>query len=239
MSGHWYEYLQLWRIFFPPKKLDYAMAHALEQYNPDILALIEVDIGSFRAKRDEAVFFKEQLHMRSYVEKIKYGEKWLSLFHHIPILSKQANALISRYALKNVKYHVLHEGTKRVVIEATVECPQRITLLLAHLSLGKKTRSRQIEELKKIVNAIDNEVILMGDFNTFNGSLEIIKLLEETKLDYKYLLDTKILTQPSFHPSRCLDYVLYSKGIQVEQYRTLNIHFSDHLPLCVDFKYTN
>jgi endonuclease/exonuclease/phosphatase family metal-dependent hydrolase len=237
MSGHWYEYLKLWRTLFPPKRLDYEMAHALKSYDPDIVALVEVDTGSFRSKKDEAVFFKEQLNLDSVAERVKYAGIWLSLFHHVPILSKQANAIISRYKFEDIKYHVLHEGTKRVIIEATLFCPQKLTLLLAHLSLGNKTRQKQIKELKEIINQIDHEVILMGDFNTFNGSSEINELLNETKLEDKYLTDTKILTQPAYKPKRCLDYVLYSKGIKVQQYRVLKIHFSDHLPLCVDFNF--
>ena len=238
-TGLWYDYLKFWKLFFPPKGLDQRIVDHIKKLKPDILALIEVDTGSFRAKKDEVVFFEKGLGMKNFVEKVKYPfEGWLKLFHYVPILNKQANAIIAKEKLSKVKYHVFHEGTKRVVIEATIHVPKKVTLLLAHLALGRKTRAKQIQELTKIVNDIKNPVILMGDFNTYNGEVEIEKLLKETHLHHRFQMDKKsqTLTEPSYHPSRRLDYVLTSKGIKVRDYEVLNFHFSDHLPLLVDFK---
>ena len=179
--------------------------------------------------------------MKNFVEKVKYPfEGWLRLFHFVPILNKQANAIISKQKLSNVKYHLFHEGTKRVVIEATVQIPKKVTLLLAHLSLGNKARAKQIQELTQIINNIKNPIILMGDFNTYKGEEEINKLLKETHLHHRFEMDIKsqTYTQPTFHPSRRLDYVLTSKKIKVSRYEVLNFHFSYHLPLMVDFEVT-
>ncbi|MAG61108.1 endonuclease [archaeon] len=238
MEGHWYQYLQFWKTFFPPKNIDKKIAKALKEINPDILALVEVDIGSFRAKKDEVRYFKKELGLKNIIEKVKYPFKsWLKLFHYIPILNKQANAILSNYKFSKVKYHLLSEGTKKVVIEATVHCPKKTTLLLAHLALGKKARVQQIKELTKIVKSIKNPVILMGDFNTFNGIKEINNLLKETNLKDKIKLDKKSnrLTQPAWKPTRRLDYVLVSKEIKVKKYQVLQFPFSDHLPLFVEF----
>ena len=133
---------------------------------------------------------------------------------------------------------MFHEGKKRVLIEAKIYVPKKVTLLLAHLSLGKTTRTKQIHELTNIINNIRNPVILMGDFNTFNGEEEIKKLLKETHLHHRFQMDirSQTYTQPTFHPSRRLDYILTSKKIKVRNYEVLNFHFSDHLPLLVDFK---
>lgn len=170
MTGLWWEYLEFWKIFFPPKNLDLKIVDQIKKLKPDILALIEVDTGSFRSKKDEVVFFEKKLGMKNFVEQVKYPfQGWLKFFHFVPILNKQANAIIAKEKLSNVRYHMLHEGTKRVVIEATIHVPEKVTLLLAHLSLGKEARAEQICELIKIINNIKNAVILMGDFNTFNG----------------------------------------------------------------------
>lgn len=241
MTGLWWEYLKFWKIFFPPKNLDQKIVNQIKKLKPDIFAPVEVDTGSFRAKKDDVLFFEKQLGMKSVVEKVKYPfEGWLKLFHYVPILNRQANAIIAKKKLSNVKYHVLHEGTKRVVIEATIHVPKKITLLLAQLSLGKHARTKQIDELAKIIKNIQNPVILMGDFNTFNGEDEIKKLLKETHLHHKFQIDSKsqTCTQPAFHPSRRLDYILTSKKIKVSNYKVLNFHFSDHLPILVDFKVT-
>lgn len=239
MEGLWYQYLEFWKIFFPPKKLDQQLVDALKKLKPDILALIEVDTGSLRSRgEDEVRFIEKGLGMKSMVEKVKYPlQGWLRLFHHLPILDKQANALISRYKIEHIRYHVFHEGTKRMVIEVTVRVPQKVTLLLAHLALGGKTRAAQLGELIEMVNAIKNPVILMGDFNTFHGQQEIVDLLKKTHLKDKIGLDKESLplTEPAWHPTRRLDYILTSPQIKVKRYSVLNFHFSDHLPLLVDF----
>ena len=241
MEGLWYQYLYFWNIFFPPKNLDQKMIDALKKIKPDILALIEVDTGSLRSRgKDEVKFIESKLGMRSFVEKIKYPlHGWASFFHHVPILNKQANAIVSKFKLSNIKYHILHEGTKRMVIEATVKCPKPVTLLAAHLALGPTTRAAQIKELIKIVNNIKNPVILMGDFNTFNGETELKELLKKTHLKDKISLDKYSipLTEPAWHPSRRLDYILTSPKIKVKKYSVLNFHFSDHLPLMIEFKF--
>lgn len=239
IEGIWYQYFKFWKIFFPPKHLDQQLVDALKRLKPDILALVEVDVGSFRSRHtDEVRFLEEGLHFHNFTEIIKYPlQGWLRLFHHVPILDKQANAIVTKYKMKDIKYHVLHEGTKRVVIEVTVELPQKVTLLLAHLALGKRARARQIEELIKIVNEIKNPVILMGDFNTFNGEEEIKNLLKKTHLKDKIGLDKQSLplTEPAWHPRKRLDYILTSPQIKVSKFSVLNFHFSDHLPLMIDF----
>lgn len=241
MEGIWYQYLKFWKIFFPPKKLEQKIVSAIKKLSPDILALVEVDLGSLRARgTDEVRDIEQKLKLNDFVEKIKYPLKgWLKLFHHLPILDKQANAIISRFKFDKVKYHVFHEGTKRMVIEATLHCPHKITLLLAHLALGKKARAKQIHELIGIVNNIKNPVILMGDFNTFNGEDEIKDLLKKTHLKNRTELDNgmKILTEPAWHPNKRLDYVLTSPKLRIKKYTVLKFPFSDHLPLYVEFEF--
>ena len=238
IEGIWYQYLQFWKIFFPPKNIDRRIVTALKKLHLDILALIEVDTGSFRSKKDEVTFFEHGLGMKSFIEKVKYPfVGWMKWFHYVPILNKQANAIISKYAFSKVTYHVFHEGMKRVVIQADIHCPKKVTLMLAHLALTEFDRKKQIQELIKIVNSIKNPVILMGDFNTFNGEEEIQSLLAKTHLKDKAQLDkySLELTQPTWHPKRRLDYVLVSAPIKVKKYRVLNYPFSDHMPLYVEF----
>ncbi len=241
IPGRWYQYLKLWKIFFPPKDLDQKIIQFLKKLKPDILTLIEVDTGSLRSRgRDEVKFIEEAMGLKSFVEKIKYPLLgWASLFHHLPILNKQANAIISRYKLTKTKYHIFHEGTKRMVIETTVNCPKPVTLLAAHLALGGKTRAKQIKELIKIVNDIKNPVILMGDFNTFHGESEIKELLQKTHLKDKIALDKNSipLTEPAWHPTKRLDYILTSPDLKVNKYSVLHFNFSDHLPLMINFEF--
>jgi endonuclease/exonuclease/phosphatase family metal-dependent hydrolase len=84
-----------------------------------------------------------------------------------------------------------------------------------------------------------NPVVLMGDFNTFNGVKEIKKLLKRTHLQDVIGLDKKsrALTEPAWHPTRRLDYILTSPQLHVKKYAVLPFTFSDHLPLMIDFEF--
>ena len=240
IAGKWYQYLEFWKTLHAPKQLKEEIVRALKIMNPDILALVEIDTGSLRSSGvDEVKFISSGLKMNNFIEKVKYPiSGWLRLFHYIPILDKQANAVISKYEFSNVKYHIFHEGTKRMVIEVTINCPKPITLLIAHLALSGKVRAQQIKELIKIVNKIKNPVMLMGDFNTFNGEEEIAELLKKTHLNDRIALDKEDLhlTEPAWHPCRRLDYILNSSKIKINHYSVLKFPFSDHLPLMVDFE---
>ncbi len=229
-------YLQFWKMFVPPKYLDYVIANELKKLNPDILGLVEIDIGSIRAKRQNKVtFFKDFLEFKGAVERVKYTNKGFSrLFNSLPIIKKQANAIVSKEKISEIKYHQLNNGTKRMVIEATLNTPKRLKLLLLHLSLGKKSRTKQLKQLVEIVKKIEEPLIVMGDFNIFNGMNEIEDLLKNTKLDY-YPHEKKIMTQPTNKPSKSLDLILTSKEIEVKEYKVLDFQYSDHLPVMIDF----
>lgn len=239
LPGHWYDYLKLWRILFPPPKLNHELIKYLKKLKPDILALIEVDKGSFRSRyKDIPQLIEHKLGFNSLIDWVKYPfVSYLRFFHFLPILSKQSNALMSKYQLYDIKNHLFNEGAKRVVIEASVNCPKKITILVAHLALGGDTRAKQLDELIKIIKKIKNEVILMGDFNTFHGTQELEKLFKKTHLIDSAKLDySKIkFTEPAYHPCKRLDYVLVSKGIKVKDYEILKADFSDHLPVLLDF----
>ena len=232
ITGFWWEYLQFWKLLIPPRGIDKKIVKEIKKLNPEIVALVECDTNA-PYNKDKAKYFEKKLGMNSYKEKIQYPKTWWA---KTPLLNHRSNALIAKHKLKNVKYHFLKEGMKRLVIEASVNLPKKVTLLLAHLEVIKAIRDKQIKELIEIVNKIKNPVILMGDFNTFNGEKEIKELLKQTHLEHKYKMGKRSLTWPTCHPSKRLDYVLTSKKIKVNKYEVLNYKFSDHLPIFVEFK---
>ncbi len=237
--GSLVEYFRVWRFIASPKNLDFKMAEELKKLSPDILALVEVDTGSIRANRkNKAKFFKDELEMLDFADSIKYIFKgWYRVFKVIPILNKQGNAILSKTAIYDIKYHHFSLGAKKIVIEAKIKIPQDLTLFLVHLALSRKTREKQLQELAKIINDTKGNIIVMGDFNTFKGKEEINDFLINTNLNCASLTKNEnILTYPSFRPKKELDYVLSSKNINVLDYRACNFNFSDHLPLLVDFE---
>ena len=240
IKGEWWSYLKVWRNLIAPLKLDYEIVEEMSRLNPDVISFVEIDNGSLRArKKDQVKFFSEALKMQYLIERVKYPTKsFVKLFNHIPILRNQCNAIISKSKLENIKYHYLKCGVKRVLIEATVDFGTKTTILLAHLSLGKKTREKQIREIANIVNSIEKPVILMGDFNTFRGEDEIEDLLNKTHLQncYRAGKDKGNFTYPSYRPNKQLDYILTSANINVKNYEVLNLNLSDHRPILVDLE---
>lgn len=241
LAGHWYDYFKIWRLFFPPPELDKKLVNYLKKKKPDILALIEVDRGSFRSKfKDEGLFVERELGFCSLVELVKYPFLgFLRLFHFIPIMSQQSNALLSKYPVLEIKNKLLHDGIKRIVIQVTIKIKKTpVTLFVAHLALGYRTRVKQIKELAELIRRIKHPVILMGDFNTFRGVDELYPLIGQAQLMDAHLLDKRSVqyTYPAAHPERRLDYILISKQVKVTSYQVLKAAFSDHLPVMIEFE---
>ena len=239
-TGHLYEYLKLWRYLLTPHFMDEKIADFLKQEKPDIVALMEVDLGSIRTRfSNKAEFFKEYLNFTSCASATKYPTwSWAKIFARMPIFRRQGNAIIYKKKFEDVKYHWLHEGAKRLLIQTDIMQGSRIiTLFLAHLALGKKTRAKQIEEIAALVKEIKTPIILMGDFNTVKGDKELSLFLKKTKLHKTYRIHkvSDCNTYPSFCPRKHFDYFFVSNSINVKDFKTLDCKYSDHLPIMLDF----
>jgi hypothetical protein len=92
LNGSITQYMKFWKAFYPPKKLDEKIIKELKKFQPDILALVEVDIGSFRNKnKDEVKYFKKKLKMSSFVKAVKYPitgifNTFLKIFYFVFVL---------------------------------------------------------------------------------------------------------------------------------------------------------
>ncbi|MFT4311036.1 MAG: endonuclease/exonuclease/phosphatase family protein [Candidatus Woesearchaeota archaeon] len=236
-----FQYLDLYHIFRAKKNYDQKMIDFLKNFDPDILALVEVDGGSIRSGHIDVVDkFSKSLGLDFVAKAVKYTKQgFFKYFRKLPLFKFQENALLSSIPLSEVNYHYLSKGSKRVVIEAMLELKRPVRLLLVHLALFRKTRLRQINDLIKIVNSSKIPTILFGDFNTFKDD-ELKLILDKTNLHDAYNEDaadhTISATEPSWKPKYRLDHVLISSDIKLEKYKILDAHFSDHLPVMIDFK---
>lgn len=234
--GVW-EYLNAAHALRSPKGLDKRMASFLANQDPDILGLVEVDEGSFRSReRDETAFFADRLGLSNIVKTQKYRGGWRRALKLLPILKHQDNAVLTKHEVKSATFHELSKGFKNVVIEVTLSEPSVHTVLLVHLALFRGTRRTQLLELRRLVNDINTPILLCGDFNTFSSE-ELNYLLEETRLRDAYS-GREGFTQPSWNPTHRLDNVLVTNDVDVTDYRVLDAHFSDHLPVQVDYEVT-
>lgn len=212
----------------PTEKNLERIAGFLQELCPDLVGLIEVDHGSYRAgRKNQAQLLAESLgHYHCHA--IKYDEK--SFWRSLPVINKQGNAFLARDRIRNETFHFFTQGMKRLVIELELE---QVVFYLVHLAVGARTRHQQLGSLYKLVQKTSKPCIVAGDFNALWGEQEIDLFLAATGLRSANV--QSLPTYPSNRPTRHLDFVLYSPKIHIRDFLIPRIQLSDHLPLVVDF----
>lgn len=200
----------------------------LSELKPDLVGLIEVDQGSYRmGGKNQAEVMAESLgHYHSY--STKYEES--SLWRNVPVLSHQGNAFLARDRIRNETFHFFKHGMKRLVMEMELD---NVVVYLVHLALGARARHSQLGALYTLVKKARKPHIVAGDFNMLWGEREIDLFLAASGLQNANR--PGLPTYPCHKPNRHLDFILYSKGINVRNFQVPQVRFSDHLPLLLDF----
>ncbi len=202
----------------------------IESVKPDIIALIEVDSGSYRSARCcQADIIARKLHQFHIVE-TKYANN--SLASKVPVLNKQSNALLTSETIISHHFHYFDEGVKRLVIE--VELPD-IVVFIVHLSLKYRHRQQQLEHLHRLLKKNTKPMIVAGDFNTFGGGRELELFKAATGLQDANPMHHP--SHPSHAPHRQLDFILHSPELEAVNFYIPDIRLSDHAPLICDFNY--
>jgi endonuclease/exonuclease/phosphatase family metal-dependent hydrolase len=105
-----------------------------------------------------------------------------------------------------------------------------------HLSLKFRHRHAQLRHLYELVKATTKPVIVAGDFNTFWGEHEIALFMEAAGLTSANA--ARLPSYPARRPRMELDFILHSRGIEIESFSIPEVTFSDHRPLVCDFRLT-
>jgi endonuclease/exonuclease/phosphatase family metal-dependent hydrolase len=147
----------------------------------------------------------------------------------LPILNKQANAILTKEKAPVINYHYFPRGFKKLIIEVDV---RGVRFFLVHLSLQKRIRRMQLEHLSGIVKT-DGPMIIAGDFNALSGPDELEDF--QTELGLVNPNKKNIPTYPSWNPKKQLDFILCTKEIKIKKFEAPEVRFSDHLPLILDF----
>ncbi len=210
----------------PRKHLD-KIASFIDEYDPDIAGIVEVDTGSYRTNYLNQL---EALTGRSghyYTASVKYGRH--SLGRAMPFFRNQANAILTKEKIPAKNFHYFPVGFKRLIIELEYH---GIHFFLVHLALQQATRKAQLEYLAALA-ADKGPVIIAGDFNTFSGEDELLPLQKKLKLCNPNAFD--LPTYPSWAPSKQLDFVLCSESLNLINFEIPMVTYSDHLPIILDF----
>ncbi|MBC8208170.1 MAG: endonuclease/exonuclease/phosphatase family protein [Desulfobulbaceae bacterium] len=203
----------------------------IRSVDPDIVALVEVDSGSYRCGWSCQADRLAQDLGYSHVVESKYRNG--SLAQRVPVLNKQSNALLCREAILAHRFHYFDEGVKRLVIE--VELADAL-IFIVHLSLKYRHRHQQLEHLHRLLMDRTKPVIVAGDFNTFGGNRELDLFLAATGL-----CDANAEARPSYPshaPHRQLDFILHSPELEAVKCQVPDIRLSDHVPMIVEFRST-
>jgi endonuclease/exonuclease/phosphatase family metal-dependent hydrolase len=196
---------------------------------PDVVALVEVDSGSFRSNRRNQAERIAQALGHYMVFENKYGEcSWIG---RLPIFRKQANAFLTKNEVYSPRFHYFNQGIKRLVIELEFE---DLTIFLVHLSLKFRHRHRQLTDLYELLKPLSKPVIVAGDFNPLWGDHEMELFMAATGLINANR--QHIPSYPSWMPRRQLDFILHSEHIRVTHLEVPNVVYSDHLPLICDLE---
>ena len=196
--------------------------------DPDLVGLIEVDTGSVRTGMlNQATYIANAIgHYTAH--QCKYGTG--SINQLVPIVRKQANALLAAPRVTGERFHYFDTGIKRLIIELELD---DVCVFLVHLSLKFRHRQYQLRTLHDLVVRSPKPVIVAGDFNTFWGTHEIYLFMRAARLR-----SANTANLPSFPSRRArveLDFVLVSDGIEVTDFRVPEMYMSDHRPLICDF----
>lgn len=214
------------------------LVDVIERERPDAVSLLEVDSGSHRTATDgQFRALRGALRRRDlpYVGTIvnKYGAGTLT--GSLPFFGDLGNAVLSR-ADRSTTAHYLSVGRKRLVLE--VDLAADAVMFAVHLSLGARNRKRQLEELADLVadRAAGRDVIVTGDFNTFDGLDELDAFTDRTGLVPRVPGET-VPERPLddlLVASRRVDLFLCSPTVAVRRCDVLDEQVSDHRPIVLE-----
>lgn len=201
----------------------------IDSVHPDIVALIEVDSGSYRSQQCCQADIIARKLQQFHIVKMKYAMD--SMARRVPVLNKQSNALLTSEKITTHQFHYFEEGVKRLVIEVELA---EVIIFIVHLSLKYRHRQQQLEQLHRMLKNSSKPVILAGDFNTFRGSRELELFKAAAGLDDANPL--RHCSHPSHAPHRQLDFILHSPELEAVNFHIPDIRLSDHAPLICDFR---
>ncbi|RQG98037.1 endonuclease/exonuclease/phosphatase family protein [Natrarchaeobius chitinivorans] len=219
------------------RKLEQLVA-LIERERPDVVSLLEVDRGSHRTVTGgQFRALLESLRERG----LSYGGDVANKYTDggfvgsLPFFGHLGNGVLSR-SNQPTATHYLSAGRKRLVIE--VELASDAVAFVVHLSLGTRSRRRQLRQLADLIDrrAGGRNVIVTGDFNTYDGTDELARFADRADLETR-IPGATVPSRPLddlLVGSRALDLFLCSPSVDVERCDVLDVQLSDHRPIVLE-----
>jgi endonuclease/exonuclease/phosphatase family metal-dependent hydrolase len=220
------------------------IARVIARYNPDIIALQELDVGRLRSgKIDQAEMIARKLEMKYHFHP---AFRWKDEQYGNAILSRYPMALIKSGALPKLEAKgQRHES--RGVLWVSVEFEgKKIQVLNTHLSLSPRERDLQVDALlsQEWLQHPDcrGPVILCGDFNSLPRSSVYRKICHKLYDSQAVLAGHRPRsTWFGHYPVSRIDYVFINSNFHVQSITVPRTELekvaSDHLPLITELDF--
>ncbi len=203
------------------------IAEIIEKSGAHIVGLQEVDNRFIRSFfQDQAKKLAEMLDMYYY-----FGENFTLLG------ASYGNAVLSKFPIMNASNLQLG-GSKerRGAICAGIDIyGKEVNFLVTHLSRNRSIRDVQVQQIRRYINLLEDEVILVGDFNSVPGTEETMYIERRLKEAAKEADKEGLYTFVNRDGTKArIDYIFLSPSITVSDVWTIDTDASDHLPLLAD-----
>ena len=212
-----------------------AIANAIKNENPDLVALQEVDVNTTRANGvNQAEAIAQKLGMKAFFGRaIDYGGGYYGV------------AILSKYPMSETTVLPLPEDAEpksedRVLTTAKIRLPDGKFIRFGSTHLDVRSAANRDLQVQKIIDVAAQETIpfiVAGDFNATPGS-SAINLLDKSLI--RTCTDNCEPTIPVINPNRTIDFIAYSKTAPfkvISQKVIPERYASDHLPVVVHLQY--
>ncbi len=192
----------------------------------DLVGLQESDPGSLRSG------FLNQTHYLAELARFPFWRHQPN--RRIGQFATSANALLSKREPSDVSDHAL-PGRLRgrgALLAHYGNGERRLTVIVAHLSLGAKSRLAQLAFIGELLQDC-RHVVLMGDLNCEMHTQEMQRLFSHSPLRPP---PERLLSFPSWRPQRAIDHILVSEAITVSRRWVVDTSASDHLPVAAEIE---
>ncbi len=208
-----------------------AIAQELQQIQPDIIALQEVDEGLPRSG------FVHQTEELAHLLKMNYAFSPTVDF----VIGQFGNAVLSKYKINSVQSFKLPSrfeprGVMRVEIDMG---GQPLTVFATHLGLAHSERKKQLQTLYSYLKKEEprHATILLGDFNTDQDDPLLVPL-RRLLIDPLFQQHERIVTIEG-KANRGIDHIFVSRDFALSYATTMTNSRSDHNPVCFHLKISN
>lgn len=217
------------------------VARVINQYDPDIIAVQEVDCHRLRtSSHDQSKVIAEHLRMHHVFHALfeeqmeRYG---------IAIFSKHPVEVVKADYLTLAMPERLREARGAIWVKVRISGMRDFHFVNTHFGLGGQERMTQAKEIMGpgwLGNIPDEDpVILCGDLNSGPGS-KVLKLFHYRLRDVQHMVPgfKPKCSFTSIRPFRRIDHIFVSSYFKVESVTIPNtstaVMASDHLPVCTE-----